>query len=153
MRGRKPKPTKLKELNGNAGKRPLNKNEPEFTTFDENTPPPDILNEEGQLKWRELLKELIPTGVLCQTDLETLVNYCIAYQNRNDAMRAIEKYGDIIQDENGKLSRNPAFVTLNEAKKQMAQSGSLLGLDPSSRQRLIGKTDTLLHNPFAELLQ
>ncbi len=30
-RGRKPKPTKLKEPNGNAGKRALNKNEPNLS--------------------------------------------------------------------------------------------------------------------------
>ena len=30
-RGRKPKPTALKRLGGNAGKRALNKNEPTFT--------------------------------------------------------------------------------------------------------------------------
>ena len=42
-RGRKPKPTAVKERQGNPGKRKLNKDEPQFSEFDEHTPPPDDL--------------------------------------------------------------------------------------------------------------
>lgn len=38
-RSRKPKPTKLKEPNGNAGKRALNKNEPKFKQVTNIEPP------------------------------------------------------------------------------------------------------------------
>lgn len=151
-RGRKPTPTKVKERRGNPGKRKLNKNEPQFSEFNEHSPPPVQLNEDGQRMWAFLLKELLPQGVLFQTDLETVVNYCIAYQNRNIACQDIDKYGSIIESDSG-LKRNPAYTTLKEASSEMAKWGAMLGLDPSSRQRLIGKADEQSNNPFAELLQ
>ena len=150
-RGRKPTPTKVKERRGNPGKRKLNKDEPEFSPFNENTPPPSQLNTDGKKMWAFILKELLSQGVLLQTDLEVVTNYCIAYQNRNRACKDVEKYGTFVENGNGGLSKNPAFTVLNEALKQMTTFGALLGLDPSSRQRLIGKVDEQNHNPFAEL--
>lgn len=150
-RGRKPTPTKVKERRGNPGKRKLNKDEPEFSPFNENTPPPSQLNTDGKKMWTFILKELLSQGVLLQTDLEVVTNYCIAYQNRNRACKDVEKYGTFVENGNGGLSKNPAFTVLNEALKQMTTFGALLGLDPSSRQRLIGKVDEQNHNPFAEL--
>lgn len=152
-RGRKPTPTKVKERRGNPGKRKLNKDEPEFSPFNENTPPPSQLNTDGKKMWAFILKELLSQGVLLQTDLEVVTNYCIAYQNRNRACKDVEKYGTFVENGNGGLSKNPAFTVLNEALKQMTTFGALLGLDPSSRQRLIGKVDEQNHNPFAELMQ
>lgn len=152
-RGRKPTSTKVKERRGNPGKRKLNKDEPEFSPFNENTPPPSQLNTDGKKMWAFILKELLSQGVLLQTDLEVVTNYCIAYQNRNRACKDVEKYGTFVENGNGGLSKNPAFTVLNEALKQMTTFGALLGLDPSSRQRLIGKVDEQNHNPFAELMQ
>lgn len=152
-RGRKPTPTKVKERRGNPGKRPINQHEPNFSTFNEHSPPPPQLNEDGQRMWAFLLKELLPQGVLCQTDLETVTNYCLAYQNRNKACADIDKYGVVVPNANGGMSKNPALTALNEAMKQMTTFGSMLGLDPSSRQRLTGKADEQMTNPFAELLQ
>ena len=151
-RGRKPKPTAVKERQGNHGKRKLNKDEPQFSEFDEHTPPPDDLDENGKTMWVFVLKELIPQKVLLKTDLQTVANYCIAYQNRKQANRDIEKFGSVIESDAG-IKRNPAFTTLKEAMADMAKFGSLLGLDPSSRTRLVGNADNKIENPFAELMQ
>lgn len=153
MRGRKPKPLEQKILNGNAGKRPLNKNAPVYDKLDIHTAPPDLLNEDGKRMWGFLLRELVPQGVLCITDIQAVANYCIAYQNLCQSTRDIEKYGGTIVDDTGNLKRNPAYVTQKEAESMMRSIGSGLGLDPSSRQRLTGKADEQASNPFAELLQ
>ena len=142
----------MKIRQGNPGKRKLNENEPQFSEFDENTPPPDDLNENGKIMWAFVLKELIPQKVLLKTDLQTVANYCIAYQNRKQANRDIERYGSVIESETG-IKRNPAYTTLKEAMADMAKYGSLLGLDPSSRTRLVGNADNEIENPFAELIQ
>ncbi|SUB58973.1 Phage terminase, small subunit [Phocoenobacter uteri] len=152
-RGRKATPTKKKELSGNPGKRKLNKNEPEYGELSIDTPPPDSLEENGRIMWAFLLRELQPQGILFKTDLETLSNFCIAYQNRILAQKGISKYGVFVENANGGLSKNPAFTVLNEAMRQMATFGALLGLDPSSRSRLVGNADKDTGNPFAELLQ
>ncbi|HDR1156746.1 TPA: phage terminase small subunit P27 family [Pasteurella multocida] len=151
-RGRKPKPTVVKKRQGNPGKRKLNDSEPAFSELSVDTPPPDDLNNDGAIMWQFVLKELCPQGIILKTDLETVANYCIAYQNRKQANADIEKYGSIIETDSG-LKRNPAYTTLKEATADMAKFGSLLGLDPSSRSRLVGKADNQPANPFAELLQ
>lgn len=48
--------------------------------------------------------------------------------------------------------KNPALIALNEADKQLIAFGSLLGLDPASRQRLIGGNKKPCNNPFGALL-
>ena len=49
MRGRKPKPTLMKQLNGNPGKRPLNDREPVPPA---GTPtPPDYLDDVARQEW------------------------------------------------------------------------------------------------------
>ncbi|MCI7353067.1 MAG: phage terminase small subunit P27 family [[Actinobacillus] rossii] len=97
------------------------------------------------------MKELVPQKVLMKTDLETVANYCIAYQNRKKANQDIEKHGSVIVTDSG-IKRNPAYTTLKEAMADMAKFGALLGLDPSSRTRLVGAADNQPANPFAELL-
>ena len=151
-RGRKPKPTAVKTRQGNPGKRKLNENEPKFSEFDEHSPPPDDLDENGKTMWAFVLRELIPQKVLLKTDLQTEANNCIAYQNRKKANQDIERYGSVIESDTG-IKRNPAYTTLKEAMADMAKFGSLLGLDPSSRTRLVGNADNEVKNPFAELMQ
>ncbi|QIM63156.1 terminase [Pasteurellaceae bacterium Orientalotternb1] len=153
MRGRKAKPTQQKLLSGNPGKRKLNLLEPVYDRLSLDTPPSPLLNEDGQRMWIFVLRELVPQGILYITDMQAVTNYCIAYQNLCRATRDIEKYDSLQIDQNGKLSRNPALVTQKEAEAMMRSIGSSLGLDPSSRQRLIGKADDAHNNPFAELLQ
>ena len=62
QRGRKPKPTAIKELEGNPGKRPLNKNEPK----PEKTAPkcPTWLDKEAKKEWRRMSKSLEAIGIL-----------------------------------------------------------------------------------------
>ena len=151
-RGRKPKPTAVKKRQGNPGKRKLNENELVSEQLTIDTPPPDDLNDDGIVMWHFVLKELCPQGIVLKTDLETVANYCIAYQNRKAANADIKKYGSTIESDSG-LKRNPAYTTLKEAMADMAKFGSLLGLDPSSRSRLMSNADTQSSNPFAELFQ
>ena len=67
QRGRKPKPTVLKALEGNPGKRALNMNEP--------NPPkkaprcPSWLEQEAKKEWRRMGKLLEVTGVLTEMDM------------------------------------------------------------------------------------
>lgn len=151
-RGRKPKPTAVKKRQGNPGKRKLNENELVSEQLTIDTLPPDDLNDDGVTMWHFVLKELCPQGIVLKTDLETVANYCIAYQNRKAANADIKKFGGTIETESG-LKRNPAYTTLKEALADMAKFGSLLGLDPSSRSRLMGNADNQSSNPFAELMQ
>ena len=66
-RGRPPKPTAIKELEGNPGKRPLNKNEPKPKAKAPKCPP--WLESDAKKEWRRLSKELEAMGLLTQVDM------------------------------------------------------------------------------------
>lgn len=65
-RGRKPKPTAIKVLEGNPGKRPLNANEPKP---EKKSPKcPSWLEPEAKKEWRRMAKVLERLGVLTEID-------------------------------------------------------------------------------------
>ena len=77
QRGRKPKPTAIKELEGNPGKRPLNDAEPKP---ERKAPPcPKWLEPEAKKEWRRLSKQLEQIGVLTEVDQAAFASYCQAY--------------------------------------------------------------------------
>jgi len=65
MPGRKPKPTYLKIVAGNPGRRPLNKSEPRPVGTLET--PPDWLTEDQKAGWRYVI-EHSPRGLLKRLD-------------------------------------------------------------------------------------
>ncbi|AKI27719.1 terminase [Moraxella phage Mcat17] len=151
MKGRKPKPTAIKELTGNPGKRALNKNEPKFAQITE-IEPPVWMTDTAVTMWRTVMPELLATGVLTVADVHNVEAFCMSYSRWREAEQEVERYGLVIMDDNGKLNKNPALTIINEAKTQMMKFGSLLGLDPSSRTRLTGTANSEpIANPFADL--
>ncbi|MNZ23537.1 Phage terminase, small subunit [compost metagenome] len=151
-RGRKPKPTAKKALAGNPGKRALNKAEPEFSSVT-NIEPPEWLSHRAATMWKMLVPELLREKVLCITDVHNVEAFCSAYDKWRMAEEAVQQFGIVVQSAQGSPMKNPALTAANEAMRQIVTFGSLLGLDPSSRARIIGGgkgPDT--GNPFAALL-
>lgn len=147
MAGRRPKPTRLKELAGNPGKRALNKSEPKFSEL-KSVDPPEWLGGLAVTMWETLMPELLGARLLTVADLHNVEAFCMAYQRWREAEQDINENGLVIHTEKSVI-KNPAVTIVNEAKRQMTQFGSLLGLDPSSRTRLTGgakNEDT--GNPF-----
>jgi P27 family predicted phage terminase small subunit len=151
-RGRKPKPTAKKELAGNPGKRALNTAEPEFSAITD-IDPPEWLSPRAATMWRMLVPELLREKVLCITDLHNVEAFCSAYDKWRLAEEAVQQFGIVVQSTQGSPMKNPALTAANEAMRQIVTFGSLLGLDPSSRSRIIGgNKNTNTENPFAALL-
>jgi len=148
--GRRAKPVARKVLAGNPGKRSLNKAEPLFTPIT-GVDPPEWLDDNAATMWRMVSKELCAQQVLCATDLHNLEMFCIAYSNSRQAQEHIQSHGIVMAGSMGGPIKNPALTVLNEAMRQMASFGGMLGLDPSSRQRLIGPNKKQSDNPFENL--
>lgn len=104
-RGRKPKPTALKLLEGNPGKRQLNMNEPRLT---QKIPPecPDWLEEEAQAEWNRLSETLFEMGILTDLDVAPFAAYCQAYARWREAEEFISQHGSIADK---KLSSEVGF--------------------------------------------
>lgn len=148
--GRRAKPTARKELAGNPGKRALNKDEPAFTPI-KGASPPEWFDEYASTMWVLAAKELCAQQVLCATDLHNLEMFCVAYSTARNSQEHVAKHGVVMIGATGGPVKNPALTALNEAMKQLASFGGMLGLDPSSRARLVGAGKKTSKNPFTNL--
>jgi P27 family predicted phage terminase small subunit len=149
--GRKAKPTAKKELAGNPGKRQLNKQEPDFGLVT-NVDPPEYLGPDAAEMWSRVAPLLCQQNVLQFTDLHNLEVFCSAYGNWREAQAELTKNGPVVSGAQGGPVKNPAATVVKEAAGQMATFGAMLGLDPSSRQRLMAPKKKGQGNPFAALL-
>ena len=105
VRGRKPKPTALKVLEGNPGHRPLNKKEP----MPKGRLPrcPDWLEDDAKKEWKRLGKVLAEMGMLTHLDMMAFAGYCQAYARWKGAEEFITQHGDMVRTPNGYLQQVP----------------------------------------------
>src|SRR5690625_2235206 len=80
------KPTALKILAGNPGKRPLPSAEPVFETASTDTP--DWLSGEAVTQWDKLSKAMDANGMLNTTNRQALATYCDLMGTYIDSRRA-----------------------------------------------------------------
>lgn len=149
--GRRPKPVARKEAAGNPGKRQLNRQEPDFGLVT-NIDPPEWLDAEAVEMWERVAPLLCKQKILQFTDLHNVEIFCAAYGNWRRAQAQLAREGPVVMGAQGGPVKNPAATVVKEAAGQMATFGAMLGLDPSSRQRLIGPKKKDASNPFADLL-
>ena len=77
MRGRKPKPTAIRILEGNPGKRPINKNEPKPQPLGPECP--DFVQGKARAFWNEYAPILMKQGVLTELDEFLFGALCVEY--------------------------------------------------------------------------
>jgi len=153
MRGRKPKPTKLKELEGNPGRRALPTDEPQ--TVPGLPPCPEFLDEDAKSVWQVTGKYLADAGILGQQDALSFAFYCIVVTMAVEAYQRIKAEGALLNppSENldqmmlgegakrrevdpGRKQRNPQLEILNKCIEQILKFSAEFGLTPSSRSRI-----------------
>lgn len=135
--GPRPKPTKLKELAGNPGKRPLNKTGPEFDVPGRMLSAPDYLGETAAGVWRDLGKMLLDAGLFTTVDKYALAMFCAAAGRWMEAERELKTSTLILySDETGNPYQNPILHVANRAWDQMRQMFGEFGLTPAERSRL-----------------
>ena len=134
-RGRKPKPTAMKELEGNPGKHPLNTSEP---MPNKKAPAcPKWLEPEAKKEWRRLAKQMEAIGILTEVDMAAFAGYCQAYARWKEAEEFIEQHGTIVKTPSGYWQQVPQVSIAQTNLKVMLKFCSEFGLTPSSRSRMI----------------
>src|SRR4029077_15892039 len=155
MAGRRPKPTHLKLVTGNPGKRPLNKNKPQP---ERNLPsPPPELYPEAKAEWNRIAKELHNLGLLTGLDRAALAAYCQSYGRWIIAERAIAKMAKadplthgLIKPTVGGGVPNALVRAASHAMADMVRYAGEFGMTPSARSRLSTAAGADKTNPFAE---
>jgi len=134
MRGRRPKPTRLKVLSGNPGRRPLNADEPQ----PEPTIPdcPAELGPVARKEWDRLAAELASLKILTALDRAALAAYCNAYGLWAEAIQAIQKYGTMVKSPTGYPMQSPYVSIANRQAEIMMRIASEFGFTPASRSRI-----------------
>jgi P27 family predicted phage terminase small subunit len=135
-RGRKPKPTAIKELAGNPGKRPLNKQEPKPGQPDLRVPR-GKLPRDGQRLWRVIAPMLDRLGVLTEADVPALEMLCLHYAVVRMAWEELERDGSVVAEGvMGGIKKHPAVSVLRENSLAFRAYLTEFGMTPSSRVRV-----------------
>jgi P27 family predicted phage terminase small subunit len=142
MRGRRPKPTARKRLEGNAGKRRLNTEEPQ-------PPPLPPAPPEGELiplelenqpiaidEWRRLAPMLRQIRQITEADRGALIALCLEWARYITATRKVAELGLIVKTPNGYPIQNPYLAIATKALSGCNKLWPELGLTPSSRARV-----------------
>ena len=133
--GRKPKPTAVKILEGNPGKRKLNEHEPQPQR---KAPPcPKWLEPEAKKEWRRLAKTLEAMGVLTEADMAAFAGSCQAYARWKEAEERITDRGLVIRTPSGYPQQVPYISIAQQYLKLMQQFAEQFGLTPAARSRII----------------
>ena len=133
--GRRPRPTHLKVIEGNPGKRPLStvtaKAAPErpYATPD--------MSEDAKAEWNYIVPKLDATGILTKADRRNLVILCEQVSVFNEATHWIQDKGIIVAGRNkGEAVKNPAVQIQRDAARLISTFSRMFGLSPADRAGL-----------------
>lgn len=134
-RGRKPKPTAIKRLEGNPGKRPLNDLEPMPKV--KMLRCPNWLEPEARKEWRRLAPILIDAGILTAADAVTFAGYCQSYARWREAEENITRTGMIVRKNDGSVTTNPYIKVSRMAFAEVKSLAAEFGLTPAARTAIV----------------
>lgn len=133
------KPTALKILEGNPGKRPLPKNEPKPKP----TAPkcPSNISRKAKAEWKRIAPKLERIGILTEIDGSALAAYCQAYSRWVEAEEKLKDEDLTVTTANGNVLQNPLVNIANKQMLLMHRYLTEFGMTPSSRTRIQVKKD------------
>jgi P27 family predicted phage terminase small subunit len=143
MPGPAPKPTALKKLEGNPGKRTLPFNEPRPAA---SMPAcPAFIKGAARKEWQRLAPELYQLGLLTRIDRAALASYCLNYGRWEDAEKRLaklarkstDKMAYLYRTTNGNLILNPLLTVSKQAMELMHKFLVEFGMTPASRSRIV----------------
>ncbi len=149
--GRPPKPTALKLVQGNPGKRAPNKNEPKPKALRPKVPA--YLNPKAKTAFKNVSDLLEDMGVLTIADGMALEMMCNAYAEWRDLRKVIDKEGSTYKtlgtsgDE--VIKARPEVAMASDAWKRVKSMAAEFGLTAASRTK-IQITEKETEDPLAK---
>lgn len=144
----RPKPTHLKVVAGNPGKRKLNKAEPKPRR--EIPSCPAHLSDVSKVSWGRLSVMLDRLGVLTEADGLALERLCDCYGEILLHSENIALYGMVYGSTETLLKANPAVGMRADADRRFKGYLIEFGLTPAARTKVQAKTDDEAKDPLAE---
>ena len=97
---------------------------------------PKNLSKEEKKIYKFLIAELKESGILCNLDITILEATCDAICRMEECKNTINKFGIVLEREDGTLYRNPATTIYKDYNSIFNKCCMELGLSPSARSRL-----------------
>lgn len=136
QRGPKGKPTSLKLLEGNPGKREINNNEPKYDLSEKSEKAPAWLGTVAKKEWKRVLPLLKKNGLVTDADYIALCAYCQSVDTWVEAEKRKRSDGLVTTTSNGTEVQHPAVNIANSALANILKFGREFGLTPASRTNL-----------------
>ncbi len=135
-KGPRSKPTHLKIIEGNPGKRPLHPSGPK-------QPPdrpiaPQHLSDDAKTEWRYIVPKLDATGLLTKIDRTTLEVYCEMVATFREATNWVRERGILVAGQKGGAVKNPAIQVQRDAARLISTYARMFGFSPADRVGMDG---------------
>lgn len=149
--GRPAKPSALKLLTGNPGKRAINHDEPHPAKAT-NRRVPSTLPPAGKTLWKSLVPELERLNLLTKIDDATLHGACLNYARALQAGVLVRKQGLTIVTDKGFIIQHPAVSIERNSWASWLRFATQFGLTPSARSSIHIKPDAPPSDSTADFL-
>jgi P27 family predicted phage terminase small subunit len=113
---------------------------------------PGWLSPAAKAKFRDLARRLARRGLLTPLDGDALAAYCEVYAQFRATTETLQSQGRDYTDGEGTVRAHPAFGQWVTTLKLMRQYGSVLALDPASREKM-GVGEPEQKDALSEFLQ
>ena len=136
MRGRKPKPTALRVLQGNPGRRPLNDREPVPPALPPGAPEELAGNTLALEEWARTIEPAIAIGQITTADRGMAIAHCELWAAWREQVALTAKAKHVTRRRNGHDALNPIRAVANKTLLLLHKIDAELGLTPTSRSRV-----------------
>jgi P27 family predicted phage terminase small subunit len=144
MRGRKPKPTAQRVLEGNPGKRGINHDEPQLpaTPAEVLQVPTELAGDEiATREWNRLAPKLYQAKQITDGDRSVFLLYCQEVSRAQRAQVKLIEHDDVVLGSKGGPVKNPYYPIRKASVLAVQRLAAELGLTPSSRARVTREND------------
>jgi P27 family predicted phage terminase small subunit len=131
-RGPKPKPTKLRRLEGVPGHHPINEREPHPTGP---CVKPDFVTGEAAKEWDRAVASM-PDGLYTSADAPVLAVFCIAWVLFRNSIAQVAREGMTSTGSTGQKTAHPSLAVISKQAEIILRASDRLGMSPSARTRL-----------------
>ncbi len=149
MKGRPPKPTALKILQGNPGHRRLNEHEPQLDV--EAPECPEYLDEIAQAEWNRVIPILLRMRVLTEADQMNLGILCQSFSRMVFAQREMAKAGILYKSDKGYIQQSPLLGIIHREISIISKISGEFGLTSAARVRLHALPEEGPRNKWADI--
>jgi P27 family predicted phage terminase small subunit len=132
QRGPPPKPTKLRLLEGNPSKRPINAHEPQPVGAPVK---PEFITGEAAREWDRTIRAM-PDGFFTAADAPVLAVYCVSWVLFRNALAIVAQEGMTTPGPMGPDIAHPMLSVVAKQSETILRAADRLGMSPAARTRL-----------------